>query len=362
MRAKEFISEGRQRIDELGPLVIAGWALTAGTAAWQAYDTYNDFQTYNASEKTEADLNKLKAAVGMDALAIVAGGAAGKLVGKTISLGATPFKAVKNIYNARKAADAAKKAAEKAAKAANKGDAAAIKAAEKAAEKAKDAANKVMPKAADKVVPKAKPGSVVTSKQGNKKIAGADGKPTTVNPSDKAGIAKIKKAAEPTTVTGKVGAVASKVVDKAKDVAGKLKPKKPGGKTVGAAAGKVKPKNKPGSSAAGAAAGKLAKKKLPSKVGKPAGKIAGKTGSKVGKPLGKKLLPYAAGALAGKSAKAGYDALSNLGKEFDDWNKNRDGANTTGDNSYIYTGDKKDPPKSDFVAKNLDLEKLKVKK
>ena len=294
MRAKEFISEDRQKLDEIAPLVIAGWALTAGTAAWQAYDTYNDIQTYNKSGKTEADLDKLKAAIGMDTLALVAGGAAGKLVGKTISLGATPFKAVKNIYNARKQAAAAKQAAEKSAKAA-----------EKVAKKTAPMKSVKTPGASTSI------GSTAT------------------------------KATQPKTVTGKVGAVAGKVVDKAKDVAGKLKPKKAG---VGAA---------------GAAAGKLAKKKLPSKVGKPAGKIASKTGSKVGKPLGKKLLPYAAGALAGKGAKAGYDAFS---KEFDDWQKNRNAANTAGANSYVYTGDKKDPPKSDFVAKNLDLQRLKVKK
>ena len=118
MRAKEFISEDKQKLDEIAPLAVAGWALTAGTAAWQAYDTYNDIQTYNKSEKTEADLDKLKAAIGMDTLALVAGGAAGKLVGKTISLGATPFQAVKKIYDARKQAAAAKQAAEKAKKAA----------------------------------------------------------------------------------------------------------------------------------------------------------------------------------------------------------------------------------------------------
>jgi len=51
-----------------------------------------------------------------------------------------------------------------------------------------------------------------------------------------------------------------------------------------------------------------------------------------------------------------------LQKGFDDWEKNRNAANTAGANSYVYTGDKKDPPKSDFVAKNLDLERLKAKK
>ncbi len=51
MRAKEFISEDQQKLDEIAPLAVAGWALTAGTAAWQAYDTYNDIQTYNKSGK-----------------------------------------------------------------------------------------------------------------------------------------------------------------------------------------------------------------------------------------------------------------------------------------------------------------------
>jgi hypothetical protein len=118
MRAKEFISEDRQKLDEVAPLAVAGWALTAGTAAWQAYDTWKDIERYNNSDKTEADWDKLKTEIGADLLTLLVGGVAGKVVGKTISIGATPFKAVKNIYNARKQAAAAKQAAEKAKKAA----------------------------------------------------------------------------------------------------------------------------------------------------------------------------------------------------------------------------------------------------
>jgi hypothetical protein len=271
MRAKEFISEDKQKLDEIAPLAVAGWALTAGTAAWQAYDTYNDIQTYNKSEKTEADLDKLKAAIGMDTLALVAGGAAGKLVGKTISLGATPFKAVKKIYDAKKQAAAAKKAAEKSAA----------------------AAKKVEPMKSVKT-PGASIGSTTT-----------------------------KVAQQPKTV-----------VQKVKDFA-----------------------KGPGDEAAGAAAAKLATKKKPKvNVSKSAGATAGKTTSKLKPPL---KATTAAGALTGKAA---LDQFNKLQKGFDDWEKNRNAANTAGANSYVYTGDKKDPPKSDFVAKNLDLERLKVKK
>lgn len=274
MRLREF-KEPKQRVDELAPLAILGWAATAGTAAWQAYDTYNDIQTYNKSEKTQADLDKLKAAVGMDVLALAAGGVAGKLVGKTISLGATPFKAVKKIYDAKKAA---KKAADTAQKAADKA-------------------------------------------------------------------AKVKPMQSVKTPGASIGSTTTKVAQQPKTVGQKVKDFVKG----------------PGDEAAGAAAAKLAKKKPLSKgtVSKPVGAATGKTGSKVGKPLGKKLLAPAAGALAGKAALDQFDKLS---KEFDDWDKNRSAANTAGANSYVYTGDKKDPPKSDFVAKNLDLERLKAKK
>ncbi len=276
MRAKEFISEDKQKLDEIAPLAVAGWALTAGTAAWQAYDTYNDIQTYNKSGKTEADLDKLKAAIGMDTLALVAGGAAGKLVGKTISLGATPFQAVKKIYDAKKQAAAAKQAAEKSAKAA-----------EKVAKKTAPMKSVKTPGASTSI------GSTAT------------------------------KATQPKTATQKI-----------KDFV-----------------------KGPGDEAAGAAAAKLAKKKTSKgDVSKSAGATAGKTTSKLKPPL---KATTAAGALAGKAA---IDAFDKLNKGFDDWEKNRNAANTAGANSYVYTGDKKNPPKSDFVAKNLDLERLKAKK
>ena len=275
MRAKEFISEDRQKLDEIAPLAVAGWALTAGTAAWQAYDTYNDIQTYNKSEKTEADLDKLKAAIGMDTLALVAGGAVGKLVGKTISLGATPFQAVKKIYDAKKQAAAAKKAAEKS-----------TAAAEKAAKKAEPMKSVKTPGAS-------------------------------------------------------IGSTTTKVAQQPKTATQKIKDFVKG----------------PGDEAAGAAAAKLAKKKKSKgDVSKSAGATAGKTTSKLKPPL---KATTAAGALAGKAA---LDQFNKLSKGFDDWEKNRNAANTAGANSYVYTGDKKDPPKSDFVAKNLDLERLKVKK
>jgi len=110
---------------------------------------------------------------------------------------------------------------------------------------------------------------------------------------------------------------------------------------------------------AGGVAGKVI-----SKV--PAAGAAVGAGLKKGKDFVKKqskgsLTP--AGALAGTvGGSAAIDAFDKLNKGFDDWEKNRNAANTAGANSYVYTGDKKDPPKSDFVAKNLDLERLKVKK
>jgi len=123
VRLREF-KEPKQRLDELAPFVIAGWAATVGLGAWQAYDTWKDVQKYNNSAKTEADVLELQASIGMDALAILVGGAvgkvAGKVIGKSIALGATPFKAVVNIYKKQKAAKEAAKLAKDAAKKAEK--------------------------------------------------------------------------------------------------------------------------------------------------------------------------------------------------------------------------------------------------
>ena len=276
MRAREFIVEGRQRIDEIGPLAIAGWASTVGLGAWQAYDTYKDVEKYNNSAKTEADLQELQASIGMDALALLAGGAvgavAGKLVGKSIALGATPFKAVVNIYKKQRAA-------------------------KEAAKLARDAAKK-----AEKTAPK--PGSTVKTPKGDR-VAGVDGKPTTIKPKDKAGVDKIKKAAGGTL--GKTGSKAPKV-----------------------------------STATGSATGKLTKR---------AGQGVAKTG--------KKLLAPVAGAFAVKGAVDAIDKAGEYGSALKDYlGKAMDYEPGTPRKTgkLVYTGSEKNPPVKDFDPGGLGLD------
>jgi len=153
-----------------------------------------------------------------------------------------------------------------------------------------------------------------------------------------------------------VGAVAKPVKDVSKKVLDKIK-SKPDAKTT-----KPKPDLK---STKQKGASIKQDPKTPKGKASAAGAAVG-AGLKKGKDFVKKqskgsLTP--AGALAGAAGgSAAIDAFDKLNKGFDDWEKNRSAANTAGANSYVYTGDKKDPPKSDFVAKNLDLERLKVKK
>jgi hypothetical protein len=234
MRAKEFISEDKQKLDEIAPLAVGLYLATAGLTAVEMKNIYDD---YKSGKITGPEALKR---AGIQAGAAAMGGLAGKVISKAPAVVGAVAKPVKDI------------------------------------------AKKVV----DKV--KSKP----------------DAKTTKPKPDLKS--------------------------TKQKGASIKQDPKvKPGGKA----------------GAAGAAVG---------------------AGLKKGKDFVKKqskgsLTP--AGALAGAAGgKAAIDAFDKLSKGFDDWDKNRSAANTAGDNSYVYTGDKKDPPKSDFVAKNLDLERLKAKK
>ena len=237
MRAREFISEDRQRLDELGPLAVGLWLATAGLTAYEVKSIYDDYKSGKITGKEAL----VRAGIQGGATAI--GGIGGKVISKVPAAGALVGAGLK-------------------------------------------AGTKAVKKVIDKV--KSNPDAKTTKPKPDFKSTKQKG-------------ANIKQ--DP----------------------------------------KVKPGGKAG--AAGAAVG---------------------AGLKKGKDFVKKkskgsLTP--AGALAGAAGgSAAIDAFDKLNKGFDDWEKNRNAANTAGANSYVYTGDKKDPPKSDFVAKNLDLERLKVKK
>jgi len=196
MRAKEFISEDRQKLDEwILPLIAAGGV------GWQLYDTYNDIEAYRKGEITGAELAKR----GITDLAFAAaGGDAGKALQKGWAFSSAGRKALWDAYKQKKAAaDAAKKASDTATK------------------------------SAQTATPK--PGSNIQTPKGPR-VAGVDGKPTTIDPTKRgarADIKKIKQAAKDQPAAGKAGAGVAAAAKKADDV---IPPKVKGGKAGAAAA------------------------------------------------------------------------------------------------------------------------------
>jgi len=150
MRAKEFISEDRQKLDEALPFILGGLALAGGAA--QAYDTYKDIEAYRKGEITGAELAKR----GISDAAIAAfGGAVGKGLQKGWQFSKAGIDLLKQGVKGKQAAQAAGK------------------------------------------IP-AKPGSTVQTPKGPR-VAGVDGKPTTIDPTKrgaKSDIKKIKQAAK----------------------------------------------------------------------------------------------------------------------------------------------------------------------
>ena len=181
MRAKEFISEDLQKLDEwILPLIAAGGV------GWQLYDTYNDIEAYRKGEITGAELAKR----GITDLAFAAaGGAAGKALQKGWAFSSAGRKALWDAYKQKKAAaDAAKKASGTATK------------------------------SAQTATPK--PGSTIQTPKGPR-VAGVDGKPTTIDPTKRgarADIKKIKQAAKDQPAAGKAGAGVAAAAKKADDV------------------------------------------------------------------------------------------------------------------------------------------------
>ena len=192
MRANEFITE-RQRVDEVVPLVIGG--LTALGIGMQGYETYKDIQDYRAGRIDDKELTRR---IGTDAAIAVAGGAIGKGVAGLYGAGKAGIDVFKNAMKHKN--------------------------------KAKDATDAVT-----KTTPK--PGSTIQTPKGDR-VAGVDGKATTVKPTDKAAVAKIKQSAKKDG-TKPGAAAASAATKKADDVA-----KKPSGGKAGAAAATVATKSK----------------------------------------------------------------------------------------------------------------------
>ena len=78
MRAKEFISEDRQKLDEVLPFAFVPVALKGLALAglgYQAYESWNDYQDYKSGKIDGAELS---ARIGVDAATALIGGAVGK--------------------------------------------------------------------------------------------------------------------------------------------------------------------------------------------------------------------------------------------------------------------------------------------
>ena len=181
MRANEFITE-RQRIDEFVPLVLGG--LTVAGLGLQAYDTYKDIEAYRKGEITKQEL--INRGVTDAAIAAI-GGAAGKTIQKGWQWSKAGLKLLKG---GKKGTDAA----------------------------------------TDATTSAVKPGSTIQTPKGDR-VAGVDGKATTVKPTDKAGVEKIKQAIKKQDGAKPGAAAATAATKKADDVA----KKKPGGGKPGAA-------------------------------------------------------------------------------------------------------------------------------
>ena len=187
MRAKEFISEDRQKLDEIAPLI---WVAGLG---WMGYETAKNVNAYRKGEITGKELT---ARVGTDIAATAAGGLAGKVVGKAaVGTGRAIAKKSGEIKDTVK-------------------------------NKWQDFKNWAFK---DKADPTKKPSSLSAPKPGSTiqtpkgpRVAGVDGKPTVIDPTKRgarADIKKIKQAAKKqpaskATATGAaVSGAAAKVVD-----------------------------------------------------------------------------------------------------------------------------------------------------
>ena len=296
MRAREFIYEDKKRIDEV-PAIPIGKAIsgvaTAGFVGYQAYETWNDFQKFNNSAKTQADVDELVDAVGEDLFYIAAGLGIGYAAGKTAQFvgKVIPIKkgmeGIRQIYRAKRAASAARKAQELKNKAQQLSTTTGaspynLRLARKAAQRAQDKANELAKKAG---IPTGTPitapgynvtGTTVTSKGVQQTSKGAQQpvkkKPETEKPETK----KTDKDADvsvPTAVTTagatkfipepvkkKIGDFIKKPFKKSKKKDNDKNGVPP--KTTGAAAAKVAQKSKSKLGYRGAVAGGLAAKAI----------------------------------------------------------------------------------------------------
>ena len=198
MRAREFITE-RQKVDEVVlPVVVGG--LAALGIGMQGYETYKDIRDYQAGRIDGEELTKR---IGKDAAIAVVGGAIGRGVAGLYGAG----KAGLNIF--------------------------------KSAMKHKDKAKDVIDTAKN-----VKPGSTIQTPKGPR-VAGVDGKPTTVNPTKpgaRADIKKIKQQSKNSPGGGKAGAAAASSADDVAKQAVKGKPK--GAGRSGAAGSSIMDKTK----------------------------------------------------------------------------------------------------------------------
>ena len=292
MRLKEFRTTNSTRLNEVAFIPVALWGTALAGGAYQAYETYNDIEAFR---KGEIDKKELAARIGTDAAFMVAGGVAGKAIQKGWAFGKGAIEIFKRSMAGKKAAKAAADAAK-----ASKGA--------------------------------VKPGDVVTSKQGNKVIAGTDSKPTTVSATDPnvaQKIDKIKKSAgtADTPAGGAGAAAAGAVVKKADDAVDAAKASKGAVKKADDAA------KSPGLKKGGAGAQALARGRTKMRQAKGKGSV-----------------------VKGAGIAAGANQLAGELSDYDKWKQDqaaKAGAGQGGD--LVYTGSDPTPPVTKFNPGGLGL-------
>jgi uncharacterized protein YcfJ len=91
MRAKEFISEDRQKLDEIAPLAVGLWLATAGLTAAEMKSIYDDYKSGKISGK------EALAAAGIQGGATAIGGLGGKILSKAPAVVGAVAKPIKDV-------------------------------------------------------------------------------------------------------------------------------------------------------------------------------------------------------------------------------------------------------------------------
>ena len=92
MRLRE-ITEHRQQVNEVAPIVLAIYAVRAGFAAYGMYSAYQGYQTFRSWQKDELTDSEFAAQIGQDAFNTLAGATGGLAALKATQMTYSAFRA-----------------------------------------------------------------------------------------------------------------------------------------------------------------------------------------------------------------------------------------------------------------------------